>query len=327
MQKLHYFLLGLAISITACETVVEVDLPQEAPKLVTHAIIQADSTFWILLTQSKPILSQADIQTVSGAEVTLYEEETRVARLEENEENPGTGIYQSSFIPTAGQMYTLRISKQGFESVEATTYIQPAVPIQHLRYDTTQYEYSYYDDSGSLVTGKEINLKEVWLTLNDSPDEDNFYEIQLLQYTTYYQGEEDENGEYIITDTLQRLDPIYLRSNDPVVADNEFFEEDGSFSGSSLVFTDEIFAGKSYTINFEAEGFYSSGNDGDDNKYIVVLRTLNDHFYRYRESVELQRDTEGNPFAEPVPVFNNIEEGYGIFAGFSNDTETILIEE
>ncbi|MFP4340863.1 MAG: DUF4249 family protein [Cyclobacteriaceae bacterium] len=45
------------------------------------------------------------------------------------------------------------------------------------------------------------------------------------------------------------------------------------------------------------------------------------------QSTGLQLDTDGNPFAEPVPVYNNIMGGYGIFAGFSQDFTTILLDE
>ena len=38
-----------------------------------------------------------------------------------------------------------------------------------------------------------------------------------------------------------------------------------------------------------------------------------------------QLESQDRPFAEPVLVFNNIENGLGIFAGFNRSRDSILI--
>nr|WKN35848.1 DUF4249 domain-containing protein [Tunicatimonas sp. TK19036] len=328
MKKSLLLLLALVSFFMACETVVEVELPEQVPKLVPYAIVEADCTFIVRLSQSQSILSQQDVQFVPDAEILLYQDENEVDRLEPYGEDPELGIYQTSFRPSSGHTYTLKINKAGFSPVEAQTYLEPAVPIQTLRYDTVQYTYGYQDESGNYSEKTGTRLDEVWLTFKDRPEEDNYYEISVLQYEDRFVSEQQENGEYIITDTIATLLPQQITSEDPAVKDDSFFEDDDDWGDYSLFFTDELFAGKEYTIKFSMflPSYYTRYNEQSP-EYFIVLRNLNRDYYLYRKSYELQNETEDNPFAEPVPVFNNIEGGYGIFAGFSSDTETILLEE
>jgi Domain of unknown function (DUF4249) len=49
----------------------------------------------------------------------------------------------------------------------------------------------------------------------------------------------------------------------------------------------------------------------------MELRAITPEYYRYYKSQELYADAQGNPFAEPITVYTNIREGYGIFAAYS----------
>ena len=45
------------------------------------------------------------------------------------------------------------------------------------------------------------------------------------------------------------------------------------------------------------------------------LQNISKSYYYYRTSLELYKDASRNPFAQPVQVFSNINNGFGIFAG------------
>jgi hypothetical protein len=49
----------------------------------------------------------------------------------------------------------------------------------------------------------------------------------------------------------------------------------------------------------------------------VVLLSVSESYFRYLKATEFQENNEDNPFATPVQVYNNIENGLGIFAGYS----------
>ncbi len=334
MRSLLYILI-IALGISACETVVEVDIPIENPKIVVNAFIQPSSAVSVYLSKSKSVLSNARLSGVSGATITLLENGQSVAVLEEIKiedtydpygprYDEQQTLYISDFQPSIANEYTIQIDKAGFDPVEATTFIGPPVPIQDIQYDTTVNEYSYYDGD-SLITEKQINLSEVRLSIADPGGESNYYEIMVEQYTTQYIIEYNpEDESYIITDTITYLAPVYLTSDDPVVNEGDFFSGDDRYYGSSLLFPDEIFNGKTYTVRFNVESY--SYSQEPVKEYIISLRSLSEAQYFYLRSTDLQNETEGNPFAEPVPVYNNIENGYGIFAGFSSDKVRIMLE-
>lgn len=46
------------------------------------------------------------------------------------------------------------------------------------------------------------------------------------------------------------------------------------------------------------------------------MKKVSEAYFLYKETYALQQSVDGDPFAEPVTVFNNIENGYGIFAGY-----------
>lgn len=88
------------------------------------------------------------------------------------------------------------------------------------------------------------------------------------------------------------------------------------------IHNDLLFNGQNYKINlrkklptYEGELSYYTIN--------IYLRSISETAYNYFNSLGIQVDNSGDPFSQPVPVYNNIENGFGIFAGYSEDIITI----
>ena len=317
----------------ACETVVDVDIPRESSKLVVNSVIGTDQPVSAQVSLSKSVLDNSNLPYVTGAEVVLLEEGTVVATLEEDVNAVSSGIYTSSFSPVSGKNYTLQVSKSGYEPVEASTHIPSPIPIQAVSYDTTIYT-SSYQDGDSVIVNRVVDIDEIRLTFSDPPGEKNYYEITVLQYYTEYVYQYDEEGYVlydslynpIVIDSLPRFSTLYLTSNDPVLSGgDDFLEGSDSFYGDAFTFSDDIINGKSYTFRFQPDGGYFN-NRSDENRYVIVLRTISEEQYLYFSSVQLQNEAYGNPFAEPTQVYNNIENGFGIFAGYSSDQVVLDLE-
>ena len=87
----------------------------------------------------------------------------------------------------------------------------------------------------------------------------------------------------------------------------ESFYESGLNRGES-VFSDKNREGAYF--NFRTSEIYNWNNP--DNKLVIWSSVTDEGYYNYHRSVlSFQGD---NPFAEPAPVFTNIEGGLGIFA-------------
>jgi len=326
MKKFLPIVYFCSLALLSCETTVDVDIPRNNNRLVVNAILEADSSVRVNLSQSRFSLDNDPIKPIEGAEVTLFEDGQAVAQLEETdaEINGEQGWYISSFTPRAGRRYSIQAAKGGFQTVEAETFIADPVGISDLQYDFLLLDQVVIID-GVPDTFRQKELQNVSFLIDDPAGEDNYYEVIMYQEATQYLRE--FNGmEPVIYDTVHRLLETYLSSDDPLFTDNDLLDSDGYFYGSSLIFSDETFNGRNYRIEFQYQGSSGFSEDGSL-KYMVFLRSLNREQYLYTRSLQLQRETEGNPFAEPVPVFNNVVGGYGIFTGFSQHAETIVLEE
>ena len=325
MTQYKILLFALMLSFVACDTVVDVDIPDEPPRLVANAFLMADSAVVLELTQSQSILSNAPLQPVSGATAILLENDREVATLEEL----NSGNYCADFTPKVGNQYTLRISKGGYESVEATTSVRPAVVIQALEVDTVVSFYDGYDNnSDSIFTQRDVRINEARLTFSDPAGERNYYEVTVYRYQTYWEEVLNDQGEYVESKPMRTLAPLYLRSDDSALtgAGDDFVEGDGGEAyGQVLSFSDDFFNSKTYTFRFIPEYYvdYYSQESSQDYKIYVTLRSIDEGRYRYLRSVDLQYENDGNPFAEPVQVYSNVANGFGIVSGSSASQVTV----
>ena len=46
----------------------------------------------------------------------------------------------------------------------------------------------------------------------------------------------------------------------------------------------------------------------------IQLLTTDYHYYQYH--ISINNYESGNPFAEPTRIYSNVENGYGVFAGY-----------
>ena len=325
MTQHKILLLALAMGSVACDTVVDVDIPEEPARLVANSFLMADSAVVLQLTQSQSILSNASLQPVSGATAILLEDGQEVTTLEETNE---PGIYRSGFIPTVGRDYTLRVSKTGYEPVEATTSVRPAVAIERIEVDTLVFV-STYPSGDSLITERNVTIDQARLTFSDPASERNYYEVIANRYQTYWEDVFDAQGEYVRTDTVRALTPIFLRSDDPALSgtSDEFTGgEDAAVYGEVLSFNDDFFNGKTYTFQFVPDYYSYYQSEENKDEIYVMLRSVDEGQYRYFRSVNLQYENDGNPFAEPVQVYSNVENGFGIVSGSSASQVTVSLE-
>jgi len=49
-----------------------------------------------------------------------------------------------------------------------------------------------------------------------------------------------------------------------------------------------------------------------------VLSTVSETYYKYYKSFQKHQETGDNPFSESVIVYNNIQKGLGVFAGYNS---------
>lgn len=349
--KLNSIFTALCIFVficSACERTVEIDLEEHTPRLTVNSLFSPDSTIIVALSNSVGALSDSNINYIGGANVELYEGENLIEVLTEKVRNDtfvydyenipsdttiyiigtdtntivnyiqvpagydivSTPYYESTIIPQPNVNYKLKAQKSGFADVEAEGNIPTTVPS------------ASFDISGLILQEQSFGSEEdgykyiegnVKITVDDPAGEENFYEIKLFTYFedsifAYFGANEEDK---IFLEVVPITSMVYYSSSEDLSA------ELGTEAEQS-VFSDVLFDGESkvFRLNYLYGdlGRSSSAN----NKLVVEVIAVSKDYYRYKTSVESQSFSDGDPFSEPVFVYSNVENGYGIFAGFQS---------
>ena len=113
----------------------------------------------------------------------------------------------------------------------------------------------------------------------------------------------------------------------------EFFSQNAAFDNSSskitptsISFTDAIFNGSLFTFDILIDDFYFSGEKMKIQSIYISMSKISQEYYWYETSYQAYLSAQNNMFAQPVQVYTNIENGLGIFAGYSTTIDSLIIE-
>jgi hypothetical protein len=274
-------LIGLSLLLFSCELVVDIKVPAEPPKLTVNGVFEQDSTWHVTVFKSKYILDNTDYQPVQNAIVVIKEDNIAVDTLHYSDFGQYTSSSEKS--PQVGKHYELIASAPGFESVSAQSSLPAPVQIANTAFEWkfnqgTQSDYNYVID----------------VTFKDDPAVENFYEFKLfIQYEWFNPQTQD---------TIKQYSEVYIYTDDPGM-NNESID--------GVLFDDKLINGKDTKLRLKGGSY-----NGDNTKFYLVMRSLNEDLYRYTLTTKLQGYSSGDPFAQPVHVYNNIANGFGIFGGY-----------
>ncbi len=300
-----------AFGIIGCETVIDVDLPEHEPELVLNSYFGTDTTFIVTLHESKSILDASnDFKVVQVATIQLYAEGQLIGTFTETETESEYGTKFGSYVldhyPEAGVNYSVVASKSGFRTVEA----QDIIPLEKTNPSIENFK--------DVSDGEYYGERKYHLTysLNDPPGED-FYEVFVYVEEPIYEHYMDDDTFYYYQNGYEK-NRIYYED---IGAELNEFED---HSVDYTLFSDELFDGRKYTHTIEATIYKHSKNKDSTIKLYLEVKHVSEAYFLYKKSFGLQENSDGNPFAEPAPVYSNIESGLGIFAGYG--VETIYFE-
>lgn len=279
-------LLFISAAFLACETVVQFDISEPEPQLVLNSLFNSDSTLTVYLYQSQGVAESGTLpKAVADAVITITDGNgTTLATL--TEQSPG--VYTSSFVALAGETYHIKAEKEGYKPVSASDKIPGSQVVLESLKVTKKYDIN------------EQAFYQITLIIDDDPGTD-FYEIMvktrysMLLDNVIYSGDAVEK----------------LHSDDNVISEH-------TNGGNYLLFKDLQFNGRQKELVFYS---YFSFPDCVTNCNVnatmeLQINKVSPAYYNYKETLALQSSINDNPFAEPVSVYSNIRNGYGIFAGY-----------
>jgi hypothetical protein len=267
--------------------------------LVVNSLIYPDSCISGIISQSTSILKSNTVGSIQNGNVDLYENGLLVKQLTST-----LGKFRAADIkPKSGNTYRIVVSANG-KQVEAEATIPNQVEV--ISIDTT----TVRNNGGA----KSLNFK---IKIKDGPGDD-YYRVVVINENLSFYYKDDKTRIYFLNSSSG-----FFETNDPVF--NSLYSNYGNDAlntgpGNQYhIFPDVFFAGKEYTLQFQVAQFLNYGNNQIFNRFKIHVQKLSKDMFNYMKYLDLYNYYRDDPFSEPVPVYSNIMNGAGIFAGYNDD--------
>ncbi len=277
-----FFLLLIAYS---CEKVIEIDLSDTDKAPIVNCLFCPNNYFKVKVSYSQILTDTSQNNPVDNATVLITAIKSGFAKELHYQ---GNGVYYDSlFYPAHNETYKLEVEIDGFDLLTAIDSLPPSPNILGVELTRT----------GRLVPDDQhYEYHNIDVGLNDLANYINYYELRAY--------EQRSPNSYA---------SIALKSDEPFIIN----EGDREFSDSKILFGDELFDGQ--MVNFSCSPKCLIGTDSTWNIDFYVI-SISPDFYKFRKTAirhwagYSQQDIFNS--IEPVPMYTNITNGYGIFAGY-----------
>ncbi|HEX8429144.1 DUF4249 domain-containing protein [Hymenobacter sp.] len=330
MKKAVIFLSFATLVFSGCETIVAVDTPPHTPRLaLTYTLSnQAPSSeyqnffegreLFVSVSQGALEVKQptgrgdASVELVNEAGQTVEQFRSKARQGYNYTTGRPDSIYgyyvpARGFVGEPGQTYTLRASVPGVEAVEAKLTLPARAVIETGGYAIRQSNQLPSDAYPGRLT----------CSILDNAATTDYY----LAYARVL----DRNGQYW---GYVQLD--YNSNNNPEInlTRPQFSVSQSNYS--QYPFSDA--GGNGQRLNLSTDvylrygGRYDPASTYSKPGFIeIIVSSITPEAYRFYQSLQRYYDTDGNPFAEPAPLFSNVRPGYGLFGGSTDVTYRIAL--
>lgn len=297
----------LTLTASTCERPADVEIEAPDPMLVVVSNFSDQRVLQVQVSKTISAFTGGGIEYVEDANVELFEEDEYIETLglvAPQDQPPYYTTYELK--PKVGVRYTIRVDVPGFKPVNAQSSIPPQIGIEQLQ--VTDIYQRDLDENNRLFYYK------ITLSFSDPGRARNFYHLKFFQQIKEYEKIQEEI--FITNVHYKEITFSPLNDNNDQLA---YFRggvlfEDGILDGHSISYTFPLQTG----IRTDREIL---------GKVVAELRAVSEEYYLYHTSLSRQRDNPGVPFTEPVIVYDNIENGQGIFAGYSVTQDSLSIPQ
>ena len=302
-MKLYRIKLVLLLAIvglmTQCREDVQLKFEDFKPKLAVNAQLAPDKTIEISVTSSSsPVSAQSGIipdnMTVTLQDLTL---DINVNLYRE------AATFIAPFVyPRVGHVYELTASAPGFESIVTQTTIPPTSNV----HSATVQDFELTPSSET--AGK--NNVSYDISIATGKKNSNFLHVLFWQETRLNVG---------TIETPDFEDYVY-------VIEPQFPEESGyqpHHEHGVLIDCGNVTATGQYVFSFRD---YTIGEFEELGELVVEVRSVSAEYFLYFESLVRQLISREDPFAEPIPTYNNIDNGLGNFSSYHVERFRITLQ-
>lgn len=282
MNKFGLFFFLLVFFGCELEKEINIDLPLEADRLIIFGFFSPATAVEVKVYQTVSPTAIPSNTSVSNATVMLIEDGIIVDTLELTDER-----YVSNYLTKKNKGYQIKVEAENFPTAISSLEFIP--------------------DKSSIIKINRIQDTSgvrLLVDLNNFPNQNTFWDIE----TDAFFGEN--------ADKIEDISKVENITDSGLQCD---FLKDDKFSNSC--FNKDI-VNISLKVGSQKVIF---NNDGTVDfipyhKYTVLLKTLSASYFEYYKNIDRYLEAEGEIFREIPLTWTNIENGYGVFAGFDYDT-------
>ncbi len=293
----------LVIQLSSCIKELDVTIPSIPQKVVINSLFCPDSILKIHVSLSEGV--ENEIQIVENAQIRLYENDIFL----QNVSYLSKGWYSSNYHPKAGMKYKIEINVEGFDMVTAESSIPENASILSFTCDLIE-NLNQNSPANSLTK----------LVFDDVGLDKNYYEFSTFVLIPGDNIVEFmEIGSAIQTDLSLKLD------------------SDLEFNPKTFYFSDELFHNSEKTLLLNGLGWTNINpvnNEIENGIFSALFKILSSEYYNFRKSwtkhvynqnTDIHND---NPIVllfkgDPIEMYTNVNGGYGIFAGYNQQSKEV----
>ncbi len=294
MKKIKYIFIISTLFVVSCikEIKIKTDTIEKLP--VVNCIFNPDSVFKVYLSFPVEIINNKP-SYIEDANIKITGSNNTSFNLYYTGKN---GIYKTSEKPEIEVLYKLEVNVPGYKTVTANDKIPESALIDNVE---------YYYDIDPLNETDTIYYANV--TFSDNKNKKNYYDFINFYYN-------NKKKEYLLHYWLPPkfvIDPVLIA------------EGNSNYYPTSDFFSDVLINGQKYTLTIFGYPSYDIEFRTTSKNYYLFRKFWTRHFYNQNNDQNIGNDFEDIDFTEllfsgePIEMFTNIENGYGIFAGYSCD--------
>ncbi len=275
------------ILLTGCSKDFSVDINDIEKRMVLYSLFTPDSVFRINLTEEASLNDNIfiyDFSVIDNAVITIYENGQIIDTAKYNADDK---LYFTTVKPDYNKNYNIKVIAPNYNSTEAVNSVPKKVEIDTI-IDYKKENNIYYNHTVDII-------------FNDPKEEENYYLIYIGWIS------EGSNIPFI---------EAKCQTNDPAIG------EWHNLMRQLPIFTDEIFNGQKYKLTFDIK---VNGNSTETGDCLFQLFSVSKEFYLNFASYNNQQPEYGDDLmqmlesglTEPIPIYTNVDNGLGVFAGYS----------
>ncbi|MBK8195536.1 MAG: DUF4249 family protein [Lewinellaceae bacterium] len=305
LSYLPRFILIAFIFLVQCAREVTIDIPEEETRIVAVCHFTPGETFKVKVSLSQPVYDSGDPVIPEKVDLTLAKEGAFIDKLYAATSDDGQLYWESRDLAEPGVAFSITARVDGMKTIYATSAVPPHYPVAPVQIKPADISETILSDGRRLLN---VPLE---LHLEQLPEKNPFFAFSLKHDVDVLQN---VGGEWVTDYTYEGLPTNYS-------ADGRTLSLLYDLSEPVVLISDKFWSEDHRTLYLDAKIPYDPAKHEKPRRIYVEWRTLSEEFYRYHLSIARQGSTL--PLSDPDAVYNNVQDGYGNFSGYSVEVEMV----